>query len=113
MLTARGCPIRYSTTCRYASRLLGSAGRPGPRPEALVPPAPSPPSARKLSFAFPCPAARGGATGRAVWDRMRAGDPGLATALDLAAELAGMIRKTVTLPLSVRLTKVADCDVPS
>jgi len=42
---------------------------------------------------------------------MRAGVPGLDTALDLAAELAGMIRKTVTQPLSVWLTKVAECGV--
>ena len=111
LLKAQGCPIRYSTTCRYADRLLGSAGRPGPRPGELVPPAPCPPSARRLSFAFLCPAARDGATGRAVLDRMRAGVPGLGTALDLAAELAGMIRRTVTQPLSVWLTKVADCGV--
>jgi hypothetical protein len=109
LLKARGCPIRYSTTCRYANRLLGSAGRPGPRPEELVPPAPCPPSARKLSFAFLCPLARDGDAGRAVLDRVRAGVPGLGTALDLAGELAGMIRKTVAQPLSVWLTKVAEC----
>lgn len=108
LLTARGCPIKYSTTCRYAGRLLGSAGRPGPRPEDLVPPAPCPPSARKLSFAFLCPAARDGASGRAVLDRMRAGVPGLGTALDLAAEFAAMIRKTVAQPLPVWLNKVDD-----
>ena len=108
LLTARGCPINYSTTCRYANRLLGSAGRPGPRPDGLVPPAPSPPSARKLSFAFLCPAARDGDAGRAILHRMRDGVPGLGTALDLAAELAGMIRKTVTQPLSAWLAKVAD-----
>jgi hypothetical protein len=112
LLTARGCPIRYSTTCRYANRLLGSAGRPGPRPEGLVPPAPCPPSARKLSFAFLCPLARDGDAGRAVLGRMSAGVPGLGTALDLAAEFAAMIRKTVTQPLSVWLTKVADCGAP-
>ena len=81
LLKARGCPIKYSTTCRYAGRLLGSAGRPGP------------PSVRQLSFAFLCPAARDGAASRAVLDRMRAGVPGPGAALDLAAESAGMIRK--------------------
>jgi transposase len=111
LLKARGCPIKYSTTCRYAGRLLGSAGRPGPRPDHLVPPAPCPPSARKLSFAFLCPAARDGDAGRAVLDQMRAGVPGLGTALDLAAEFAAMIRKTVAQPLSVWLAKVAACGV--
>jgi hypothetical protein len=52
-------------------------------------------SVRKLSFAFLCPLARDGEAGRAALNRMRAGVPGLATALDLADELTGMIRKTV------------------
>jgi transposase len=110
LLKAPGCPIRYSTTCRYAGRLLGSAGRPDPRPEVTVPAIPLPPSARKMSFAFLCPAARDSARCRTVLDRMRADVPGLGTELDLAAELAGTIRKTVTQPRSVWLTKEANCD---
>jgi hypothetical protein len=109
LLTARGCPIRYSTTCRYANRMPGTTGQPGPRTGDLVPPAACSPSARKLSFAFLCPRARDGEAAREVLGRMRAAIPGLGPALGLGAELAAMIRKTANQPLSAWLSKVGEC----
>lgn len=103
---AQGCPIRYSKP-----DAIGSAGKSGSRPEALVPPAPCPPSARKLLFAFQRPSARDGATGRALFDRRRVDVPGLFKALDLATELAAMIGKTITQPLTVWFADVAECGV--
>jgi transposase len=102
LLRAKGCRASYDAIRRYANRQLGSSGRPGRRSSALPRPTPAPeiPSARKLSFQFAGPKAKGNSEEPSFLDRVRGRVPGLDAALTLADELAGMIRKTVTTPLS-------------
>jgi transposase len=106
LLREKGCRVGYTVVRMYANRWLGSSGRPGVRRDAIPPPTPRPPSARKLSFAFLCPKARDGGTEPGVLDRLRASVPGLGKALDLAAEFAAMVRKTLAQPLPLWLSKV-------
>jgi transposase len=112
LLRAKGCRVGYTVVRTYANRWLGSSGRPGVRRDAIPPPTPRPPSARKLSFAFLWTQAREGATEPGVLARLRASVPGLDPALDLAAEFAAMVRKTLAQPLSLWLSKADESGSP-
>jgi transposase len=93
---------------RFANRRLGSTGRPGPRTATVVPspPAPvAPPSARKLSFEFIRRPEDRKAEEQARLDRMCGADAALRAALDLAGELAEMVRQRSRVPLPEWLTK--------
>jgi len=92
-LVGRGCHASYDTVCRYVARRLGSTGRPGPRAGPLKPPAPRPPSARRLSFDFiRRPEDRDDEAQRRL-DRLRGGDAALREGLDLAAGFAALVRR--------------------
>jgi hypothetical protein len=51
-LAAQGSTAGYDAVRRFVRRLLGSSGRPGPRPGVAAPAAAPAPTARKLSFEF-------------------------------------------------------------
>jgi transposase len=111
LLGEKGCKASYDAVRRYVNRKIGSTGRPGRRTGAVKPPAPSVPSSRKLSFQFICPPKEAKTESPSdgvkpgLLDRVRKSIPGLGTALDVASELAAMIRKEVTRPLSEWLAK--------
>jgi transposase len=111
LLGAKGCHVSYNVVRRYVNRKIGSTGRPGRRTGAVKPPAPSVPSARKLSFQFVCPPKETKAqppsadANPGLLDRVRKSIPGVGAALDVASELVAMIRKEVTRPLSDWLAK--------
>jgi transposase len=117
LLRQQGCQASYDAVRRYLNRKVGSTGQPGPRAGPTKPPAPPPPSARKLSFQFiarpkdpkPTDESRNKPS---ILDRLREHVPVLKTGLDLAAELAGMLRKTVIQPLTDWLTKAEGSGVP-
>ncbi len=112
-LAAKGCRARYDVVRRFANRFIGSSGHAGPRSPFTPRPTPTAdaPSPRKLSFQFACP--------QAVTDdepplleRVRSAIPVLDTALTLAAEFAGMARKTVTKPLAEWIAAAVATGVP-
>lgn len=111
LLGEKGCKASYDAVRRYVNRKIGSTGKPGRRTGEAKPPIPPMPSARKLSFQFICPPketkaeppSEGAKPG--LLDRIRKSIPGLGAALDVASELAAMIRKEVTCPLSDWLIK--------
>lgn len=111
LLETKGFSVSYNAVLRYVNPKIGSAGRQGRRAAEPTPPRPSIPSARKLSFQFINPPKAEvdkpstEATEPRFLDRMRASIPSLDAALDVASELVSMLRKTVTCPLSVWLTK--------
>ena len=113
-LRAKGCRASYDAIRRYANRRLGSSGRPGRRSASapLSHPPPAIPSARKLSFQFACPKAKGAPEEPSFLDRVRGRVPGLDAALTLAGELADMIRKTVTTTLSDWIARATASGVP-
>lgn len=113
-LRANGCRASYDAVRRYANRHLGSSGKPGRRSSTTPRPTPAPeiPSARKLSFQFACPKAKSEADKPSWLDRVRKRIPALDTALNLASELADLIRKRVTAPLSEWLTKATASGIP-
>jgi transposase len=114
LLRANGCRASYDAVRRYANRRLGSSGKPGRRSSSAARPTPAPeiPSARKLSFQFACPKVKGESDGPSFLDRVRERVPGLDAALKVAGELADMIRKRVTTPLSEWLAKATASGVP-
>jgi Transposase len=119
LLKSKGCCASYDGVRRYANRLLGSSGKPGRRSSATPRPkfAKEVPSARKLSFQFVCPKPAKTDESEAknepsFLERMRAAVPELNAALQVAGELAAMIRKTLTQSLSDWLSKAAACGVP-
>jgi len=112
-LTAKGCRARYDAVRRFATRLIGSSGRPGRRPPSTPRPTPTAetPSPRKLSFQFACPKAADGDE-PPLLERVRSAIPDLDAALDLAAEFAGMVRKTVVTPLPAWIAAALASGVP-
>jgi transposase len=119
LLKSKECCASYDAVRRYANRLLGSSGKPGRRSSATPRPklAKEVPSARKLSFQFICPKPAKTDESEAkkepsFLERMRAALPGLNAALQVAGELAAMIRKTLTQSLSDWLAKAAACGFP-
>lgn len=114
VLKGKGCRASYDAVRRYANRWLGSAGKPGRRSPAAPRPTPAPevPTARKLSFQFACPKAKGESDGPSFLDRVRGRAPGLDAALDLAGEFAGMIRRTVATPLAEWIGKATAGGAP-
>ena len=69
------------------------------------------PSPRRLSFQFACPK---GADGDEppLLERVRSRIPALDAALTLAAEFAGMVRKTVATPLAEWIARASASGVP-
>jgi transposase len=114
ILKAKGCRSSYDAVRRYANRRLGSSGKPGRRPAAVPPKPPTPevPSARKLSFQFACPKKADPGSEPSFLDRVRNRVPALDAALDLAGELADMIRRKVTTTLTDWLAKARACGEP-
>lgn len=114
LLRAKGCRASCDAVRRYANRRLGSSGRPGRRSSSAPRPTPAPeiPSARKLSFQFACPKARGESDGPSFLDRVRERVPGLDAALNVAGESADMIRKKVTTTLSDWIAGATASGVP-
>jgi hypothetical protein len=109
-LRERGCPASYDAVRRYVNRKIGTTGRPGRRTGPAQPSALPPPSARKLSFEFLAPGKQRNQTDEApqesgLLDRLQARIAILKTGLDLAAELAQMLRKHVSQALSDWLAK--------
>lgn len=113
-LTAKGCAAGYSAVRRFANQLLGSSGRPGRRSPATPRPTPvtEVPSARQLSFQFACPKPLAAGDEPAFLDRVRGHLPGLDAALEVAAEFAGMIRRTVATPLAEWVTRASGSGIP-
>ncbi len=103
LLQAKGCRASYDAVRRYLNRKLGSSGRPGPRVHQKTPPAPPRPTARKLSFAFINPQKESATSETLKTIRERV--PVLNAALNLAEELAGMFRQSITKPLDEWLTE--------
>jgi transposase len=96
----------YDAVRRYLARRLGSAGRPGPRVGPLSPPAPpAPPAAQKLSFEIVRRPEDRTAEEQARLGKLRAAEPTLREALDLAGEFAEMVRQRCTVPLAEWLAK--------
>ena len=112
-LMAKGCRARYDAVRRFANRLLVSSGRPGRRSPTTPRPMPTAetPSPRRLSFQFACPKAVDGDE-PPLLERVRSAIPGLDAALNLAAEFAGMVRKTVAKPLAEWVTAAMASGVP-
>jgi transposase len=113
-LRAKGCPARYDAVRRFANRRLGSSGRPGRRSPATPRPTPAPdtPSPRALSFQFACPKAVTDDVEPSLLERVRSAIPDLDAALTLAAEFAGMVRKTVIKPLAEWIAAATASGVP-
>jgi transposase len=110
LLTEQGLQASYDAVRRYLNRKIGSTGRPGRRKGPTQPRPHPPPSARKLSFQFiarpkhPKPPDESEKK-PGILDRLRERVPALKVGLDLATELAGMLRKTVIQPLADWLAK--------
>ena len=107
VLKGKGFAGRYDAARRYVNRLIGSTGRRGKRdPNATPMPAErTPPSARKLSFRVANPKADSHSA--RVLAGLRARNPAVHGALELAEELMAMIRKAVTTPLLDWVAKAA------
>jgi transposase len=117
-LQAEGCQASYDAVRRYANRRLGTAGKPGRR-SANVAPRPPPiwiPSARRLSFEWVKrkvdPSSGDEPRLPSSLERVRAAIPELDDALGTADAFAGMIRKSISQPLSEWMTKAAACGAP-
>ena len=118
ILSEKGSQASYDAVRRYVNRIAGGTGKPGRRTgEAKVPPRPVP-SARKLSFVLICPLKEKNGetpvekkTEPRLLDHLRAGIPDLDAALNLASELAAMIRKEATCPLTEWLMKAEKSSV--
>ena len=98
VLKETGCRASYDAVRRYLNRKLGSSGCPGPRVRETTPPPPPKPTARRLSFAFINPQ-KESATSE-ILKTIRTHVPLLNAALNLAEELAGMFRQSITKPLA-------------
>lgn len=113
-LRAKGCRARYDAVRRFANRLLGSSGQPGRR--SPVTPRPTPavevPSARQLSFQFLRRQPLAAGEEPPFLNRVRGHLPGLDAALEVAAEFAGMIRRTAATPLADWVAKATASGVP-
>jgi transposase len=116
LLTEQGCRASYDSVRRYLNREFGSTGRPGRRTGPPQPRPHPPPSARKLSFQFiarpkhlkpPDESEKK----PSILDRLRERVPSLKVGLDLATELAGMLRKTVIQPLADWLAKAEESGI--
>lgn len=113
-LTAKGCRARYDVVRRFANRLLGSSGRPGRRSSVTPRPVPAieVPSARQLSFHFLRRKPLAAGEEPPFLNRVRGHLPGLDAALGVAADFAGMIRRTAATPLAEWVAKATASGVP-
>jgi transposase len=103
-LSAKGCDSSYDAVRRFVNRRLAAAGRKRQRANAAQS-APPPPSPRKLSFDFIHRAEERKPEQQGRVDLVRGADADLAAALDLAAELAAMLRKQSVVSLKDWLAK--------
>ncbi len=111
LLKDKGFAGSYDATRRYLNRIIGSTGRPGPRPAGAQhrnavrsrQPAPSP---RKLSFRIMNPKPKGRSA--KILERIRTQNPKLAAALCLAEELLDMFRQKGSMTLAGWKSKVDD-----
>jgi transposase len=99
-LAGRGCRSSACAARRFMNRRLAAAGVRRNRANAAAPAPPPPPTARQLSYAFVRRPADRSAVEQNQLDRLRARDPGLRAGLDLAEELAVMIRRSSATPLT-------------
>lgn len=106
-LKGKGFTGGYDAARRYLNRLIGSTGRPGKRAPNVTPtPAErTPPSARKLSFRVANP--KPDSHSARVLGELRARNPAVHGALELAEELMGMIRQKASTPLTDWVAKAA------
>jgi predicted transcriptional regulator len=109
LLQEKGCHASYDSVRRYLNRKLGSSGRPGPRVHETTPPPPPRPTARKLSFAFIN--RKKESTTSETLKSIRERVPTLNAALNLAEELAGMFRQSITKPLADWLKEAEDSGI--
>jgi transposase len=98
-LTARGCRSSPAAVRRCVTRRMAAAGVRRERADAAPRP-PRPPTARGLSYQFLRRPPDRSAAEQARLDRVRGCGGEVRTGLDLAEELAGMIRRTSAAPLA-------------
>jgi transposase len=104
-LTERGFRGSYGSAYAFVTKRLGAAGKKRDRRNAADPPAPAPPSVRRLSFEWARRAEKRKPPEQARLDAIRALSDELTAALDLADAFAGLIRKQSTGTLSEWLTR--------
>jgi transposase len=104
-LTERGFRGSYGSVYDFVTRRLGAAGKRRERRNAAQPPAPAPPSARRLSFEWARRPERRKPPEQARLDAVRARSAELAAALDLADAFADLIRKRSSATLSEWLAR--------
>jgi transposase len=104
-LAERGFRGSYGGVYAFVTKRLGAAGKRRDRRNAADPPAPAPPSARQLSFAWARRVEKRKPPEQARLDAIRALGDELAAALDLADAFAGLIRKQSAGTLSAWLTR--------
>jgi transposase len=92
-LSERGFKGPYGCVYAFVTKRLGAAGKKRERRNAAVPPAPRPPSARRLSFEWVRRPEKRKPSEQARLDAIRAYSEELTAALDLADGFADLIRK--------------------
>lgn len=111
-LTAQGCAASYDAVRRFVTRRLAAVGQQRPRANAATCPAPPPPSARKLSFAFLRRPAQREAEDQTRLEVVRDADAELRGAMELAEQFAAMVRRGAAVPLAEWLGKAAQSACP-
>ena len=111
-LAARGCPASYHAVRRFVTKRLAAAGKSRERVNAARPPAPAPPSPKRLSFDWVCRRESRDAEQEARLEAIRSRSVELASALDLADEFAALIRKQSSGALCDWLTKAEGSSCP-
>ena len=97
---------------RYVTKRLAAAGKPRARVNAARPPAPPPPSPKRLSFDWVRRRESRDAEQEARLEAIRSRSAELASALDLADEFAALIRKQSSGALSDWLTRAEGSSCP-
>jgi transposase len=92
-LTERGFKGSYGSVYEFVTKRLGAAGKRRERLNAVKPPVPAPPSARRLSFEWVRRTEKRKPPEQARIDAIRGRSDELAAALDLADGFADLIRK--------------------
>ena len=95
-LASRGFRHTYGTVRRYLTQRLGRAGQTRPRVNAAKPKPGPPPSPKSLSFDWARRPEARTIEAQVRLDKIRASNPDLQAALDLADEFASLIRKLST-----------------
>jgi DNA replication protein DnaC len=110
-LQVQGCRASYDAVRRFVKHQIGSERHPNSRTEQTLTPPTARPSARQLSFTFIRRPEK-----RNVQEQARMGhlqkSENLRDALELATDLADMVRRRSSQPLAVWLTKAEQANVP-